>query len=229
MDSIRILSTKKLLDNQKQLLMQANINLVEEDFIATQTVNFSFESLHDYSIITSQNAVKSLLSHQNISQIKQKKCFCVGIKTKIALEKEGFEIVVYTDYAAVLATIITNQYSQCSFTFFCGNLRRDALPEALHLAGITLQEIRVYETKLVPHKILSTVNGILFFSPSGVESYLQQNTISNEMCFCIGSTTAEALQSITKQIVISKPPTVEKTIESCLHFYSNQLIDTDKK
>lgn len=229
MDSIRILSTKKLLENQKQLLKQANIHLVEEDFIATQAKKFTFESLHEYSIITSQNAVKSLLLHENLPQIKQKKCFCVGIKTKIALEKEGFEIVVYTDYAAVLATIITNQYSQSSFTFFSGNLRKDALPEALQLAGIPMQEITVYETNLVSHRITPKVNGILFFSPSGVESYLQKNTISNELCFCIGSTTAEALQPITKQIVISKPPTVEKTIESCLHFYSNQLINTDKK
>jgi len=38
-------------------------------------------------------------------------------------------------------------------------------------------------------------DGILFFSPSAVESYLKSNTIKDEMCFCIGETTAEALEN----------------------------------
>jgi len=220
-NQIRIMSTKKLLEKKKQQLLSANFSVEEEDFITVKTIDFEIEILNDYLIFTSQNAVESVLRNKKSAEIKNKKCFCVGTKTKFFLEQNGFEVVQHSDYAAELASAICNQYAKNSFTFFCGNLRRDILPEALRLAEIQLDEVMVYETLLTTHKINFTPDGILFFSPLGAESYMQENRIEDEICFCIGNTTAEALKYATPNIIIANQPTVESVIMKCIEYYKN--------
>ncbi|MCC9072328.1 uroporphyrinogen-III synthase [Flavobacterium sp. F-65] len=219
---IRILSTKKLLGNQKQYLLNANFSVVEADFIATEKTPFELNQINDNLIFTSQNAVHSILEYSDVEALKSKKVFCVGLKTKALLTENGFDVIAYTGYAADLAEIITLIYANESYTFFSGNLRRDTLPEALKEAKIKFNEIKVYETTLTPQKINSAVDGILFYSPSGIESYLKDNQIKNEICFCIGDTTAEALENITKNIVIANYPTIENTIIQCINHYSDK-------
>lgn len=216
---ICIVSTKKLSLPLKQQVMSVDFSIYEEDFIAVQNKKFDIEKVNKYLIFTSKNAVESVLSNQNIAQLKTKKCFCVGEKTKFLLQKNGFEIEKHSDYAAELASIICNQYSKSSFSFFCGNLRKDILPEALLLAKIAFNEVLVYETILTPHKLDFSPNGVLFFSPSGAESYMKENQIDDEVCFCIGNTTAEALKYATPNIIIANQPTVESTIMKCIEYY----------
>lgn len=217
-DSVRILSTKKLLPNQKQFLLNAGFSVVEADFITTKTSDFELKNVNDILIFTSQNGVQSILQHPKCEELKSKKVFCVGLKTKALLEENGFKVEAYTGYAADLAEIITLVYPNESYTFFSGNLRRDTLPEALTEAGITFNEIEVYQTLLTPEKIDSKVDGILFYSPSGVESYLKKNKVSKEIAFCIGETTAEAANQFgIKNIIIANQPTVENTIIQCIN------------
>ncbi|GIQ58803.1 uroporphyrinogen-III synthase [Flavobacterium collinsii] len=217
--SIQILSTKKLSTEQKQALTTANLEVIEVDFIQTENKPFEIKDLNDNLIFTSQNAVHSILSHPKSEELKSKNVFCVGLKTKILLSENGFNVVAYTGYAADLAEIITLIYRSESYTFFSGNLRRETLPKALKDAEMKFNEIQVYDTSLTPQKIKTVVDAILFYSPSGVESYLKENTIKKETCFCIGETTAEALHKITKNIVIADQPTVEDVIEDVLQEY----------
>jgi uroporphyrinogen-III synthase len=220
-NQIRIVATKKLSERQKQQLLSADFLVGDEDFISIQNKDFEIQTINDYLIFTSQNAVESVLENKKIAEIKARKCFCVGEKTKALLEENNFEVLANSDYAAELASVICNQYYKSSFTFFCGNIRRDVLPEALKLVEITLDEIEVYETILTSHKIDFTPNGILFFSPSGVESYLQENKIEDENCFCIGNTTAEALKYITPNRIIANQPTMESVVMKCIENYKN--------
>ena len=115
--------------------------------------------------------------------LKTKMVFCVGIKTKELLEANGFTVSVYMDYASELAEIITLIYNKESYTFFSGNLRKETLPEALKTGGIAFNEIEVYQTTLAPFKISDQekFDGIMFFSPSAVESLFdkQQNQKRN--------------------------------------------------
>jgi uroporphyrinogen-III synthase len=217
--SIQILSTKKLSGEQKQALTDANLDVVDTDFIQTQNKSFELKDLNDNLIFTSQNAVHSVLSDPKSKQLKSKNVFCVGLKTKILLSESGFNVVAYTGYASDLAEIITLIYRNESYTFFSGNLRRETLPQALKEADVKFNEIKVYETSLTPQKIKTAVDAILFFSPSGVESYLKENIIKKETCFCIGETTAEALHKITKNIIIADQPTVEDVIEDVIEEY----------
>lgn len=217
--SAQILSTKILSPLQKQELTKAGIEVIEADFIKTENKPFELKNLNESLIFTSQNAVHSVLSNPKSEELKNKNVYCVGLKTKALLADNGFNVVAYTGYASDLAEIITLIYRNESYTFFSGNLRRDTLPNALKEAGIKLNEIQVYETSLQPQKIKSPVDAILFFSPSGVESYLKDNSIKKETCFCIGETTAEALHKITKNIIIADQPTVEDVIEDVLSEY----------
>ena len=216
---IQILSTKKLSDNQKQALVNANFNVVEADFIRTESQVFELNKINDNLIFTSQNAVQSFLLDPKSEELKTKNVFCVGLKTKILLSESGFNVIAYTGYAADLAEIITLIYANESYTFFSGNLRRETLPEALKEAKVKFNEIQVYETTLTPQKIKAPVDAILFFSPSGIESYLKENSIKKETCFCIGTTTASALEGITKNIIIADQPTIEDVIEDVIAEY----------
>ncbi|GEC79330.1 uroporphyrinogen-III synthase [Flavobacterium aquatile] len=219
---INILSTKKLLPNQKQQLVDANFTVLEEDFIETTIKNFELSKVNNNLIFTSQNAVQSILQHPKCEDLKSKDVFSIGMKTKDLLTENGFNVVAYTGYAADLAEIISLIYSEESFTFFSGNLRRDVLPNTLKENEITFNEIEVYETKITSKKITKKLDGILFFSPSAVESYFKMNTIKDETCFCIGETTAEALENKkVKTIVIADKPSVENVIAEVVEYYNN--------
>lgn len=217
--STQILSTKILSPLQKEELTKVGIEVIEADFIKTENKPFELKNLNESLIFTSQNAVHSVLSNPKSEELKSKNVYCVGLKTKTLLSENGFNVVAYTGYASDLAQIITLIYRNESYTFFSGNLRRDTLPNALKEAEIKFNEIQVYDTSLQPQKIKNPVDAILFFSPSGVESYLKENTIKKEICFCIGDTTAEALLKVTKNIIIADQPTIEDVIEDVINEY----------
>ena len=142
--------------------------------------------------------------------------------TKDLLTENGFNVVAYTGYVQDLAEIISLIYSQETFTFFSGNLRRDVLPNTLKENRISFNEIEVYETEETSKKIKEKLDGILFFSPSGVDSYFKLNIIKDEICFCIGETTAEALEEKKiKNIIITEKPLVENVIKEVLEYYKN--------
>lgn len=220
----RILSTKVLLSHQKQVLTDVGFEVLESNFIEVETKDFQLKGIKDNLIFTSQNAVRSFLTHpqfeESKSDLQSKKVFCVGVKSKTILTDAGFEVIAYADYASDLTEIICLIYANESYTFFSGNLRKETLPLALKNTGIEFNEIEVYETQLKPHKIKEAVDAILFFSPSGVESYLKDNPIKKELCFCIGETTAEALENNhIKNIIIAEHPSVENVITEVKEYY----------
>lgn len=217
--AIRILSTKKLQPNQKQFLLNADFRLIEADFIQIKFQNFELNSTFDYLIFTSQNAVLSVLKSQKNFNLKDKICFCVGIKTKQLLIENGFKVENSFDYADDLVDYLLKNHSDKKFTFFSGNLRRDTIPSAFQKNNIVFEEIEVYKTVLTPYKIDNQIDGILFFSPSAVQSYLKENSISNEICFCIGTTTAAEIEKNTKNIVIANRPTVENVIIQSINYF----------
>ncbi len=215
---IRIVSTKKLQPNQKQFLLNADFRLIEADFIQIKPLKINIQSNYEYLIFTSQNAVLSVLENENHPILKSKVSFCVGIKTKQLLEANGFQVEQSFDYAEELVDYLLKQHFDKKFTFFSGNLRRDTIPNAFQKNNIIFEEIQVYQTHLTPHKMNNLVDGILFFSPSAVQSYVMENTITNEICFCIGTTTAAELTTNNK--IIANQPTVENVIIQCINYFN---------
>lgn len=209
-----VLSTKKISDKQKAKLEHVGFFVVEKNFIQIEKINFSLENIQENLIFTSKNAVKSVLKHKD--EFRDKKVFCVGEKTKKMLQKEGFTVVETENYAEDLAQKIIHNFPSEKFTFFCGNLRRETLPNILKENSVVFNEIEVYKTALHPHKIEGKTDVILFYSPSGVNSFLTENSIQNETCICIGKTTAKALENKTKNILIAAKPSLKSVIKTCI-------------
>lgn len=218
----RVLSTKILPNNLRQMLLNNEIALTQANFIQTKAVEFELDSINETLLFTSQNAVESVLQNPKIDILKQHKAICVGVKTKALLQQNGFTVLACEDYADNLAHIIESDFKNTSFTFFAGNIRRDTLPNTFKNLRIPFTEIRAYETTLAPQEIKGHFDGILFYSPSGIESYLQHNSINTQVCFCIGTTTANALQA-QNNIVLASKPTVENTVVQCINHFKNKL------
>lgn len=214
-----VLSTKVLHTTQRDLVKHFDIQFVERDYIQVRLLDFHVDHLFDYLLITSQNAVKSLLQHASHADLKRKPVFCVGIKTKALLEASGWHVVAWAHYAIDLAPMITRDYPNAKISFFNGNLRSAVLPIALQSAKMEFNEFQVYQTELTCELLTIKLDGICFYSPSGVYSYLQQNEIGEEVCFCIGKTTAVALEGITERLILATHPTVEATLEACVNYY----------
>ena len=219
---MRILSTKKLQPNLKPYLLNAGLSVVEADFISIEFNTFLTAGVKDNLIFTSTNGFKSFLANEEAEKDKNRKIFCVGSKTEKVITEANFTVAACAEYAEALAQLIVENNSNETFTFFSGSMRRDTLPETLKNAGVDFNEIEVYSTALTPLEIKTPLDGILFFSPSGVDSYLKKNDINNQTCFCIGTTTAEALKGITQNIVIATKPSVENVIVQACNYYKNK-------
>lgn len=123
--------------------------------------------------------------------------FCIGSATKQrVIEHFGEASIAGTaDSAAALAETIIGQGNIEEVVFFCSDQRRDELPKQLWDGGIRVKEYVVYHTKATPHQIWETYDGIVFFSPSAVNSFFSVNTLPVEtLLFAIGHTTAEAIR-----------------------------------
>ncbi len=216
---VRVLSTKKLQPNQKQYLLNAGLSVLEADFIGVHYKPFILQITTPNLIFTSQNAFNSFLLNEDAAKFKDSTVLCVGSKTKAVIEENGYNVIASADTAEELASIIINHYKGERFTFFSGSMRRDTLPDALATANINYTEVEVYETVLTPHTITAKLDGLLFFSPSGVESYISANAITTETCFCIGATTAAALKGVTDTIVAANIPSVENVIVQVRNYY----------
>ncbi len=216
--SATILSAKKLTTSQKELLLNARIGFVEYDPIRIEFLEVEVENEIQNAIFTSKNAVKAI---QN-AEINIQNCFCVGSTTKKILEENGHNVIETAQNATELAEIIVKKYKKESFLFFCGNLRRNELPEYLNQNNVNLNEQIVYKTHQTSIKFNRSFDGILFFSPSGIQSYVLENNIAESVVFCIGNTTASEAKKYTNEIIIANKPTVENVIVQAVKYFNKK-------
>lgn len=213
-----VLSTKKLKLNQKELLLNSGIGLVEYDAIKIDFLDFNLEKERiENAIFTSKNALKAL-TQKNISITN---CFCVGEKTSALAKDFGFELMASANNARELALIIAKHHQNKEFHFFSGSKRRDELPDLLEENNIKYKETRVYETSLNPKKFDSEFDGIMFFSPSAVQSFTEFNNLSST-AFCIGNTTAAEAGKHTDKIAVATKPTIENVIAKVVSELKNK-------
>ncbi|MFY7811317.1 MAG: uroporphyrinogen-III synthase [Flavobacterium sp.] len=209
-----ILSTKILDIELKKNLHQNNFKVIEHDFITIKFIDNLIPFIENQVIITSKNAIQAL---ENYSK-ELLKIFCVGFETQRILQEKGFNVIETAKNGQSLAEIIVKKYSNLNFTYFCSEIRRDILPNILNQNYIQYQEIIAYKTILTPLKIVDKVDFIFFYSPSGVKSFLINNLITNELCVCIGKTTAHELDLITQNVIISSSSVIKDLV---FEFMSN--------
>lgn len=218
-----ILSTKLLTPDQKKILTDTGIHLKEYESIKIHFKEFELTEDYDYYIFTSQNAVKGFLKHK-LDFYKEKdqalECFCVGEKTKLLLEQNGQKVLKTSQNASDLGHFISKYYKNESFLFFCGNRRINDLPDILLNAKIRFEEIEVYQTDLKPHHFSEPFDGVLFFSPSGVKSFISVNGLGTSTVFCIGDTTAREAAKYADSLVVADTPSVESLMKKVILHYN---------
>lgn len=216
-----VLSTKKLALNQKELLLNSGIGLVEKDFISIVPQKFELKKISENLIFTSKNAVRIILEHPGFKEFQEKKVFCVGSKTVELLKQNNFSVVETADYGSELADILIKNYKAEEFLFLCGRKRNPDLPEQLKEAQVNFTEVEVYDTLPSPKKYDRIFDGILFFSPSGVQSYCSVNEINNSSVFCIGRTTALEAEKYSDNIIVANKPSVENVLVQVIRYFKN--------
>ena len=213
-----LLSTKILLPAQKELVLNSGLGLVSYDAIRIEFKEFElpthFKTIQNI-IITSKNAWQALKNKRPDefkSVIATKRFFCVGDKVKNAIEESGGNVLETAENAFSLAEKIIQNHKKDKFLFFCGNLRRDELPNQLSKYHVSFHEQIVYQTLPNHQKFNRTFDGILFASPSAVQSYCKVNEIGKSIAFCIGTTTTNEAKKYTDNIVIATKPSIENMI-----------------
>lgn len=217
MKSVKVLSTKKLSSEQIELFKNTQIDVETFGAISIDKVAFKYDDQIENGIVTSQNAARIIIDAN--TQIKN--VFCVGEKTTVLLQENGYNVAKTSKNALSLADFIVKNHKKDPFLFFCGNLRRNELPSLLAESAISFSEKIVYKTTLNSQTFNEGFDGILFFSPSGVQSFVQENSLTNSIVFCIGNTTANEAKKHTSNIVIADQSTIEDTIAAAIHYFKS--------
>lgn len=212
---INVLSSKKLTSKQHGLLLGSNILLAEYNAIKIKKRLNLGRLQADNAIVTSQNSAKILIH----SKAKLGNVFCVGSKTSALLTDNNYHVVKTCNSAFLLANYIVKKHNKDSFVFFCGNKRREDLPNLLVENEVCFSEKTIYNTELNVQKHTTCFKAILFFSPSAVTSYLHSNTLGKTIAFCIGESTAKEAQQNALKTVVSKEATIESTIELLIRYF----------
>lgn len=161
------------------------------------------------------------MGHPDLWQIA-----CLSGKTLQAVEASFREdqIIFKAKNAGQLAADIARDGRFSNAVFFCAQEHRPELPVILRQAGIRVTEFPVYKTIGQSKVIDSPFEAVLFFSPSGADSFFETNTIPRGgVCFAIGETTANAIKNYTdERIIISDTPSQEELLHCVQFYYDNK-------
>ena len=229
-NKITILSTREIDASFITDAAEKNIMVDISPFIKTEPIR-SIETQQEIElaliesitvVFTSVNAVEAVATE--LLDLKPDwKIYCIGCATKQAVEKYfGKDSVTgIADNAKALAELMIEETENDEVFFFCGEQHRMELPTILRKNGIEVTEIIVYQTILLPHKIEKNYNGILFFSPTAVESFFQKNKLSSQtILFAIGETTAKEIKKFSKnKILIAGEPSKKSLLNETVNFF----------
>ncbi len=221
---ILVFSTKTLSLDQKNSL-SSKIGISMSDFITIRNNRLKPKVVRNTvknALFTSQNAVDALLNNFAPTELDFENIYCVGRRTKRLIEKKIGKVAHVENSAKKLGDYLVENFRDKEITFFCGNKRRDELPDVLANNSIKVQEVECYKTSFTPRIIENKFKGILFYSPSGIESYLKENSASDTTVFCIGETTASEAKKYFKNIIVAKLPTVESLLKSVNQYFDNE-------
>jgi hydroxymethylbilane synthase len=196
-ETTNIYSTKKLTDDQVMLFHNAvvaesndaikiSLNRMSKSIIRNEIENV---------IITSKNAVEALLTNFSAPELQFKNIYCVGRRTKRMVEKRIGKVTHTEANATKLADYLVEHLNGNEVTYFCSDLRLDYLPDTLSKHNININEIEAYQTKYDADKIDGDLDGVMFYSPSTVDSFIKQNKAKG-IAFCIGETTAKMAKKL---------------------------------
>ncbi|HLK29573.1 MAG TPA: uroporphyrinogen-III synthase [Puia sp.] len=213
---------------EKNILIDV-ISFIETTQIISEELKEKITSLSNQSlttVFTSMNAVQ-VVGRYLVGKKTNWKVFCIGSSTKKIITEIFSEknIAGTAESASDLADEIINQKNISSVVFFCGDKRRDELPEKLKHHNISIKEIEVYKTFEASHKIEKNYDAILFYSPSAVNSFFSINKVGNEtVLFAIGKTTSSEIEKFSSnKIIKADEPSKELLAEQAIKYFETNL------
>ena len=228
---IQILCTRPVSEELIERATEAGIAMEVIPFIETESIK-SIEVQQEIEqallqtatvVFTSGNAVESVAAELEGLQ-PEWEIFCLGKATmELVTRYFGAEkIAGFADSALELAETIKETSDASEVIFFCGDLRRPDLPDSLLEKGIDVNEIVVYQTILLPQKLKKNYDGVLFFSPSAVNSFFKLNKEPDKaVFFAVGKTTASEINKHTKnKVMVSEEPTKENVVEMAIEYFT---------
>ena len=210
----RVFSTKSLSESQTKLFHNV-IASESSDFIKVRSNRIAPKVVKDVIqnvIITSKNGVEALLDNFTKEELNFKNIFCVGRRTKKMIQQKIGPVNHTEKNAERLAEYLSKEMKGDSVTYFCSDLRLDTLSKILTENKIEVNEVEAYKTMYSPELVSESIDGVMFYSPSAVNSYLQKNT-TDKVAFCIGASTAKEAQKYFEKVEVAQIPTVESVIE----------------
>lgn len=210
---IQVFSTKKL--SEAQRLRFKDINVDSTDFLKISLNRIPkpiLKSTIENVVITSQNAVDAITASVPKEELQFKNIYCVGRRTKRLIERNIGKVKHSENYAKNLAEHLVEFMDGTEVTHFCSNIRLDEISTTLEKNQIKVNEIEAYQTILDSEKLDPEIEGIMFYSPSTVESYLKHNP-ADKIAYCIGDTTAAEAKKHFEDVRVAKIPTVESVID----------------
>ncbi len=203
------------------------IPFIKTESIQTEKIQQAIENVSTLNatvVFTSSNAVEAVYHFIQNKKVNWK-IYCVGNATKSLIENlfTDSTVIAVADNAARLAQqLIINKENISEIYFFCGDKKRNELPELLTQNNIVVHEIEVYSTTILQHVIEKDYDGILFFSPSAVEGFFSKNTINlSTVLFAIGNTTADEIKKYSEnKIIVSDTSAKNRLIEKVVVYFA---------
>lgn len=230
-NNIHILSTRPLEPSLIRQAAAAGIAIEQLSMMVTEpvedeqlwaTINqLAGQSAH--IAITSINAAKAVAAHLAHPPAHWN-IFTIGTATRDFVSswfgKERIGGVA--EHATGLADIILRTGVQ-NIRFFCGDQRRDELPEKLAGGRVQVQELVVYRTLYTPSRIDGVYDGMLFFSPGAVQHFFSVNNLPPAtVLFAIGNTTADSIRACTSNpVVTSERPAASALVEKLIAYFTH--------
>ena len=223
---MKLISTKTLSSKMKGHLTKIGTSVVEHPLIEIHPLHLTNHKIQSMLIFTSQNAVRLANKNNTLkNKIIGKKSFCVGEKTRELLEKFGFKVIEMKENANDLANFLVEKYNKNSFSFFCGRKRRSEIESLFKKNNITIEIHELYDTLFINKKFKSSFDGIIFFSPSAVLSFFENNKWPKDSHgFCIGKSTAETLKKYTTNYSEAKYPNENQLLQTIINHFSKRYV-----
>ncbi len=220
-----IISTRKLTSVKVAELQATGWKFTDHDFISKVIhvpTELKAQSIHKHVVLTSITGVKAFLQivkHLHLNS-EDYSVYCISRGTREYAAASKLNIKSTAPTASALADEILNDVEVKAVTHVSSNLRREELSEKLKGAGVVVHDVIAYRTEFTPLVIGSSYDGIAFFSPSAVDSFLSLNPLQQVPCFCIGQTTADyAKQSGYKKTYIPAAHSEEILIQTIINYY----------
>jgi uroporphyrinogen-III synthase len=208
-----------------------NVIIEELSFIATSAIQDEeiFQRIKALAaekrtvVFTSMNAVEAVAAQ--VASAPYWQIYSIGNTTRRLIEEKwgADRIAATAENAQRLGERLVDDGVK-EVVFFCGNIRRDELPNKIRSEGGTVEEVVVYETEDTPTALTRDYDGILFFSPSAVHAFYSQNKPAKDtVLFAIGKTTVEAIRQNKgrKVVVANVTDKVEMAQQAIDYLHSN--------